>query len=45
MTHFHFPARLPQRIAIYTLGLSLCAFGHMKGAREGTILSTALVAL
>ena len=45
MIHFHFPARLPQRIVIYTLGLSFCAFGHLKGAGEGTLLSAALVAL
>ena len=45
MIQFHFPAKLPQRIVIYTLGLSFCAFGHLKGAREGTLLSAALVAL
>ena len=45
MIHFHFPARLPQRIVIYTLALSFCSFGHLKGAREGTLLSAALVAI
>ena len=45
MIHFHFPFNDPATTEIYTLALSFCSFGHLKGAREGTLLSAALVAL